>query len=165
MVAGAGVSSRERTGCSLWRPGRFPGGSDPKQRPRIRAAQRMGSWGERWRERGTEEEREQRVRTRGLDRGINTDAWRTQNGEHWGLLSLPRTPAWPGSFPALSAGSPRVHRGSTGRDLGRGEAGSRSCRHVTGPTLLKCPVASAVPWAWRCFIGGAAGDAQPRGWA
>lgn len=107
MVAGAGVSSRERTGCSLWRQGRFPGGSDPKQRPRIRAAQGMGSWGERWRERGTEEEREQRVRTRGLHRGINTDAWRRQNGEQTGGCS----PAGPGL--PQSRHSALVLRGST----------------------------------------------------
>lgn len=58
------------------------------QRLRIRAAQCMGSWGERWRERGTEKEREKRVRTRGLGRGINTDPWKHRTENSGGLACL-----------------------------------------------------------------------------
>lgn len=58
----------------------------------------------------------------------------------------------------------RVHKGGSSRDLGRGEARSRICRHVTGPTVLKCPCClCGMHWAWYCFIGGLPGDAQPQG--
>lgn len=116
------MSSQERTRCSLWRQGRFPGGSDPKQRLRIRAAQCMGRWGERWRERGT-----------GAKRAEGKNTWSRQRDQHRCLENIDRTEnrpgaappwPWPASVAALSAGSLRVHRGSTSRDLGRERPGA-----------------------------------------